>query len=288
MCRLYGFLANEPTKVDCSLVFAQNALLLQSRADEIGLDHADGWGIATYENGHPAVYRSAIAAFDDQCFSSTAEMVYSKAIVAHIRKATVGATSLENTHPFQAGSIIFAHNGTVAGFDSFRKEMEDQTDPDLQDLRVGTTDSEQYFLWLLTQIRRAGFLQGERFATERQQKRELEQLLLEKVRSLARRCLATGPDEPPRLNFVMTDGISLVTCRWNHSLNLLLRNGIYDCEICGIPHIHHHESINHQAIVVASEPITNEAWEPFENQSVRVFRIEPAATRQALHPANGQ
>lgn len=33
MCRLYGFLANERTKVECSLVHAQNALLHQSRAD---------------------------------------------------------------------------------------------------------------------------------------------------------------------------------------------------------------------------------------------------------------
>ena len=53
MCRLYGFLANEPAKVDCSLVYAQNALMQQSRVDESGLDHTDGWGIVTYHEGVP-------------------------------------------------------------------------------------------------------------------------------------------------------------------------------------------------------------------------------------------
>lgn len=33
MCRLYGFRANEATKVECALVLAQNSLLAQSRAD---------------------------------------------------------------------------------------------------------------------------------------------------------------------------------------------------------------------------------------------------------------
>ena len=37
MCRLYGFRANEPTKVECTLVHAQNALIVQSREDLAGL-----------------------------------------------------------------------------------------------------------------------------------------------------------------------------------------------------------------------------------------------------------
>jgi len=31
MCRLYGFLATDPTRVECSLVESQYALLAQSR-----------------------------------------------------------------------------------------------------------------------------------------------------------------------------------------------------------------------------------------------------------------
>ena len=75
MCRLYGFVSNEPTKVDCSLVYAQNALMQQSRVDEIGQDHADGWGIVTYSNGLPEIQKKATAAYDDQMVSTTAERV---------------------------------------------------------------------------------------------------------------------------------------------------------------------------------------------------------------------
>jgi predicted glutamine amidotransferase len=53
MCRLYGFRANEPTKVECTLVYAQNALMVQSREDLTGRGNAHGWGIATYEDHCP-------------------------------------------------------------------------------------------------------------------------------------------------------------------------------------------------------------------------------------------
>src|SRR5919108_629070 len=46
MCRLYALRANEPTRVECSLVRAQNALMAQSRGDREGLIHGDGWGVA--------------------------------------------------------------------------------------------------------------------------------------------------------------------------------------------------------------------------------------------------
>ena len=35
MCRLYAMRANEPTRVECSLVHAQNALMQQSQGDAV-------------------------------------------------------------------------------------------------------------------------------------------------------------------------------------------------------------------------------------------------------------
>ncbi len=55
MCRIYGFRSNEPTKVECTLVHAQNALLAQSRSDHVGKSHPHGWGIGLYENGAPTL-----------------------------------------------------------------------------------------------------------------------------------------------------------------------------------------------------------------------------------------
>jgi hypothetical protein len=43
MCRLYGFRATEPTKIECTLVHAQNALIIQSYRDQSGTSHLNGW-----------------------------------------------------------------------------------------------------------------------------------------------------------------------------------------------------------------------------------------------------
>ncbi len=268
MCRLYGFIANESTKVDCSLVFSQNALMMQSRVDETGLHHADGWGIVTYQHGLPDLNRKATAAFADQHFSAVAERAYSTCIVAHIRKATVGKFSLENTHPFTSGKWTFAHNGTVTGFDQLGEQLQRETDPELQRQRLGDTDSEQYFLWLLSRLRTAGL---DDWATAKPEC--VTDLLRRSVAELDQRCRQVMPDSVPKLNFVFTDGAALTFCRWNCSLHMICRRGIYNCEICGIPHIHHHETVNHRAVVVASEPVTSDKWDEIPNQTIDLVRL---------------
>lgn len=278
MCRLYGFLANEPTKVDCSLVFAQNALLLQSRVDETGRDHADGWGIGTYSEGAPKVFKSPVAAFNDQAFSSTAEAVYSKAVIAHIRKATVGVPSEKNTHPFMFGNYVFAHNGTVTGFDSLQEQLLRETDAKLQATRAGTTDSELYFLWLLSRLKQERFLDCYSNELREFDPKQVEEFLRESVELLSKRCISADSTREPKLNFVLTDGTNLIACRWNNSLFKLRRHGIYECEICGIPHIHHHETVDHEAIVFASEPITTNNWLEVSNKTVEFYRFVTETT----------
>ena len=268
MCRLYGFIANEPTKVDCSLVFSQNALMMQSRIDETGRNHADGWGITTYQQGMPVLTKKATAAFADQHFSAVAEKAYSTSIVAHVRRATVGEISWENTHPFISGKWTFAHNGTVTGFARIRSALEMETVTELQQQRLGDTDSEQYFLWLLSRLRSAG-LEDWTAANEDQ----VTDLLGTAVKDLDQRCRQASPDLVPKLNFVLTDGSAMVYCRWNRSLHMICRRGIYNCEICGIPHIHHHETVNHRAVVVASEPVTSDHWDEIPNETVQIVRL---------------
>lgn len=277
MCRLYGFLSNEPTKVDCSLVFAQNALLLQSRADAIGRHHADGWGIATYQEAKPRLIKNTTAAFDDQSFSAEAERIYTTAAIAHVRKATVGVPSVLNTHPFKWGNWVFAHNGTVTGFNEVEKRLAHETDPGLQSHRLGTTDSEQYFLWLLSSLMEAGLLSHEPNQTLPFNTEEVEPHLRRVVTRLETICLAAAPNKVPRLNFLLTNGTNLITCRWNNSLHRIRRNGLYNCEICGIPHIHHHETVNHKAVAFASEPITGEAWSEVPNKTFEVISLNTAA-----------
>ncbi|MHC4989449.1 MAG: class II glutamine amidotransferase [Planctomycetota bacterium] len=264
MCRLYGFRANEPTKVECTLVYAQNALMMQSRADLRGVSHADGWGIGYYENASPRLERRETAAYEDAHFSLTAERIYASTVVGHVRLATVGATSIDNTHPFTRGVWIFAHNGTVTAFDAVKPRLDAETDRDLLAARRGTTDSEATFSWLLTRMR-ARDIDADRCVTDVV---PLAELVTTAVNDLRRWCEEAGAPEAPRLNFLLTDGRVMVASRWNNSLHWLQRDGVRDCEICGIPHVHHQTGTSYRAVVIASEPISHEAWKEVDEGTI--------------------
>ena len=264
MCRLYGFRANEATKVECTLVHAQNALLLQSRIDSRGESHSDGWGISFYENELPEVERRDTAAHQDVHFSVTAERVYAQTVVAHVRAATIGAHALANTHPFVCGHWSFAHNGTLWGFDALRGRLEAETDPELLARRAGTTDSETIFYWLLTRLRDSGVVLARTVPV-------IDMLvggLARAVERLEGMTQGTSAQRPPRLNLLLTDGRNMVASRWRNTLWWVYREGIHDCEICGIPHVEHDRERRYRAVVIASEPITQETWQEMTNGSV--------------------
>ena len=257
MCRLYGFRSNEPTKVECTLVHAQNALLLQSQEDEIGRSHPDGWGIAYYDGGTPHLQKNSSAAFEGLHFSNTAERVYSHTVVSHVRLATVGNPSQQNCHPFNWGNWVFAHNGTVAGIDTLRSELTNEISRTLRREILGSTDSELLFHWL---IQRA----LDRQAIDCQECRSLDALtnaIIDSIAELDQRCKQASPNKPAKLNTILTDGNVLVASRLRNSLCIVHRDGIRDCEICGIPHVNHHAGTPYYAVVLASEPLSHEAWE---------------------------
>jgi glutamine amidotransferase len=264
MCRLYATRANEPTKVECSLVYAQNALLAQSISDQAGRSHADGWGISCYEDGHPWVEKYDTAAHQDERFSLTAERLYAKIVIAHVRRATVGKHSRFNSHPFTYGPWTFAHNGTLKGFGQLESELAAETDADLLARRKGETDSEMIFYWLLTRMRRldgSGEIPEPRFD-------QVTGLLCEAIPELDRRSDRTDSPRTTRLNFLLSDGRSLFATRLRNPLHGVVRDGIRDCEICGIPHVHHDSLKRYRAVVLASEPISHEDWQEIPDGSV--------------------
>ena len=268
MCRLYALLANEATKVECSLVYAQNALMEQSRKDSAGQTHADGWGVVCYDeldrSRLPTTVKHTNAAFDSDHFSRSAEKIYSKAVVAHVRLATVGCVSTLNAQPFTYDEWTFAHNGTIPCFDKLSKIMEANIGERHLNCRLGTTDSELFFLWLLYQLEANG-LSSDNIVEKED---EARQVLSNAIVSLADNCLEEAPDKVAKLNFVLTNGHVLFACRWNNSMHRIVRDEVYDCEICGIPHTHHSPTIDHRAVVVASEPITHELWQEIPNYSL--------------------
>jgi len=150
MCQLLGMNSRLPASLSVSFSgFAQ-------RGGCTG-HHSDGWGIAFFESDGDRPGRAARHFVDKEsaATSAIAQMlrtypIKSHNVVAHVRKATVGAVTLENCHPFVrelwGRYWFFAHNG----------DLKDYHPPLHGAFRaVGTTDSELAFCWLMQELNKS-------------------------------------------------------------------------------------------------------------------------------------
>jgi glutamine amidotransferase len=137
MCRVFGCVTAEPVTVRHSLLEADNPLIQQSE------EHDSGWGMAVYkrpDGAEPTCVRFPEAAFDDGSFVKATEM-RGRIFNVHVRRATMGGLTPENTHPFCLGSYSFCHNGTIIRYPRL-------LEPGVPTPK-GDTDSEAFFNFLM-------------------------------------------------------------------------------------------------------------------------------------------
>ncbi len=136
----------EPVTATFWLLEAPDSLAQQSRREP------DGTGLGIFdEHDHPVVNKQPLAAYEDHQFAQEAREVSSRTFVAHVRYASNGGLSLENTHPFEQDGRLFAHNGVIGEVPALDKELGD-------DLKLvgGETDSERFFALITREIRATG------------------------------------------------------------------------------------------------------------------------------------
>jgi glutamine amidotransferase len=222
--------------------------------------HSDGWGIAFFESDGDQPGRAA-RHFVDKESAATSPIAHmlrsypikSHNVVAHVRKATVGAVSLENCHPFVrelwGRYWVFAHNGDLKDFapllhGSFRP--------------VGTTDSELAFCWMLQEMNKshAGV--------------PCEAELTHTLRDLAQRIAQHGT-----FNFLLSNGQAL----WAHaSTNLCyterkhpFAKATLSDQDMSINFAEYASPDDRVAVVVTAPLTTNEVWTPFAPGELKVF-----------------
>jgi predicted glutamine amidotransferase len=139
MCRLLGVVSTAPIAV-------AEAVGAQVLTDFVALTkiHGDGWGVAHIDQAGQdlRVDVSAGSALDDPAFAQAAHDRRSVASLVHLRWATNGlAVKPQNSHPFLADGVAFAHNGSIKPAGPLDELLEPETVASLR----GTTDSERYF-----------------------------------------------------------------------------------------------------------------------------------------------
>ena len=255
MCRLFGFRSVIPSKVHRSLLAAENALGVQSNL------HPDGWGVAFYVDGSPHVTRSPLTALGDALFHRLSGVVSSETVLAHVRKATQGASTVLNCHPFQYGRWVFAHNGDIPAFDSHRAALLAEVAPALQPYILGETDSEIIFYLFLTLLAKSGPLSGHP---------DLDTVndALRGTVARVREICDPGAEKPSLLTLMVTDGEVLAATQGGKDLywsSYKVRCSDRDrCSslsaACEAPTTSGH--VNH--FIISSEPLQGEnVWQAF-------------------------
>ena len=256
MCRLYGLISSHSRKVECDLIRSQHSLLHQSEHDYNGNKNAQGWGLENYEKDKPNLFKQPKAAFDSAAFRWQAAKIHSKQVISHVRRATVGIASLENTHPFVHHGLILAHNGHIDHFDIIRNKILSAITEEESKWILGTTDSE-YILAYLHHI------------YNQDPKAPLATILTYGLRQIIQMSKEVDPSKESALNIVFSNGKEMAASCYNRSLYLVERGAIHPCQVCnGELHINEKPK-SFRAVVVASEPITtDEKWQKIPNKSI--------------------
>jgi predicted glutamine amidotransferase len=228
----------------------------------------EGWGIAWWEDGHPHVVKEPIRADESEIAATLAhDPPISDVFIVHVRAATIGHASVENTHPFTASALGrewgFAHNGTVKELDRLVTGAYEQT---------GDTDSELAFHHLLTRLERLGHAASDD--------------------EIAAGVLATGrelSEYDSRVNFLLSDGRTLFAYHDGHRTLHVVQKHAADLGEIPMADADYNLSLrlgdapDERAVIVASVPLTDEpGWEKLDAGEFLVIRDGAITERATL------
>lgn len=117
---------------------------------------ADGWGAGFYQAGE-ALHRKLPQPIEGEiAWGAVLDGVRSNLALAHVREATVGDRSADNTQPFRMRQWLFAHVGEIAGYAAMRERLFESLPDFLRRSVRGQTDSELLFQVALSFLHDAG------------------------------------------------------------------------------------------------------------------------------------
>lgn len=279
----------------CSLlILTAHAHFLTTTPQDYRRPHnGDGFGIGYYTSptlgASPCIYRSTIPAWNCANLARLAAKTTSSLVFAHVRATTTGALSESNCHPFSYHSLMWMHNGHVAGFSRIkRKIVEGIRDAYFTSIE-GSTDSEWAFAVFLDTLEGCGVDPASNpkdgFGHE-----VLRKAMLATIERLNAWLDEAGVTEPSLLNFGLTDGHSVICTRYVSSLtdeaaSLYFSSGTRFTEYKPGDYRMERRDKGQDLVMVASEPLTFERgdWVTVPTNSVLTVKKQTVL----IHPIIG-
>jgi glutamine amidotransferase len=220
------------------LLQAEDSLVAQSHREP------DGTGLGYFgADGKPRVDKRPMAAFEDRAFAREGREVRAETFVAHIRYASTGGLTRENTHPFEQQGRLLAHNGVIGDLPKLETQL-----ASYRSLVKGDTDSERFFALVTKEAdERAGDVTAGLIAAARWVAEELPLFALNVV-------------------LITKDNLWALRYPETHALYVLERapgSPLEHNSTTGTVRVHSADLNDTPAVVVASEPMDeNPAWRP--------------------------
>ncbi|MCB9882790.1 MAG: class II glutamine amidotransferase [Planctomycetes bacterium] len=252
MCELFAMCSRHPADVTISIEE------LASHGGRSG-PNPDGWGVAYYVERDLRLLKEAGPALESPCIRFLEQRHMASTIVmAHIRRASEGALKHANSQPFarELGGRMhtFAHNGDVPGVFEDPRFSLGSFHP------VGETDSERAFCGLLARLTPLWTHDAPPTIDAR----------MDVVSAFAAELRELGA-----ANFLYADSELLFAHsdrrNWHDRLRPpglhVLEDDAMHTSAVRVSSTHRHQ----KAILIASVPLSNEAWQPMLRGELRVF-----------------
>jgi glutamine amidotransferase len=286
MCRFITYSGLPLALVDL-LYRPSNSLIMQShhareRPEPL---NGDGFGVGWYApevDETPCIQRYTTPAWSNRNLHSLAPKVNTKQLFAHVRAASPGmAVSELNVHPFSCGSLMWMHNGMVAGFKEIKRKLRAGLSDDAYALIQGTTDSEHAFAMFVNNLREPAAIVSAA---------EMRRALVATIGQLNELTSESGIADPSFYNFAVTNGRDTVVSRYCSKTDLpaaslhYSRGSRFECRPDGVcDMVDHSVEGRAEAVIVSSERLTDDQadWPNVpDNHTITVLadlnvRLEP-------------
>jgi len=219
MSQFWGLSINDDSLVEC---------VLTPHFDSVNLTTGDTgwWGLGYYSRGELLQRSEPKNEGDPLDIAAVIQGLRADLIFMHTRNATVGQVRRENVHPFRFKEWLFAHNGTIRGFDAIKGNLLDAMPSFIQRNVKGDTDSEHVFHLFISFLYDAGMLARPDAGIA-----AIGDAMVRTFATVDEFANIAG-EVPSPASFIVSDGYSFVAGSRGIPVDYTVIDGIKDCVVC--------------------------------------------------------